>query len=128
MILISEVASLGREFERFGSHHSKPMLEKSLAEWNFEEERSVDESSCGLKRPSGIGQMDRTTSVGNADRVIEEGHRNKFTGTLSPSQRIKVTQLLDHWEEPEVYKRKRDVSLDACCAHNSTFRSFSLTR
>lgn len=115
MIIISEVATLGRNFERFGSSFSKPMFEKSLAEWSFEEDQSVDENSGGqrppLKRPPGIGQQGRTASVANADRVIEQGHRNKFTGTLSPSQRIKVAQLLDHWLEPEIYKKKRDVSL-----------------
>ena len=54
--------------------------------------------------------------------MIEQGHRNKFTGTLSPSQRIKVAQLLDHWLEPEIYKKKRDVSLaDTLSPLNRTF-------
>jgi len=117
MILISEVASLGRDLERTGNRYNSPKLEKSLSVYDLDEVRSVDENSVGqrptLGRPTSIGRADRSTSIGNVDKVIEEGHRNKFTGTLSPSQRIKIAQLLDHWEEPETFQ-KRDVSAIKC--------------
>lgn len=113
MILISEVASLGRDFES-GTRYSQPKLEKSLSGWDYDDMRSVEEKSGGdkpaLNRPSLLRPVDRNVSAGiAADRVIDEGHRNKFTGTLSPSQRIKISQLLDHWEEPET-PQSRDVS------------------
>ena len=64
MIIISEVATLGRNFERFGSSFSKATFEKTLAEWDFDEDHSFDENSAGqpqpLKRPPGIGQLGRT--------------------------------------------------------------------
>lgn len=122
MLLISEVASEGRDFERRVHLQKSPKLrtiEQSLSGWNFEDMQSVEENSGAgqrpaLERPTAVGMLDRKTSVSNANKVIEEGHRNPFTGTLSPSQRIKVAQLLDHWEEPEtVQKRQTGASINA---------------
>lgn len=103
MILISEVASLGRDFERMGHQYSPAKIKTTFPDWDYDAGNSDEENSTG---PRLVRDHPLTRSREN---VIDGGRRDKRTGSLSPSQKIKIMQLLDFWEEPETV-RKRDVS------------------
>jgi hypothetical protein len=103
MILISKVASLGRDFERMGHQFSSAKIKTTFPGWDYDAGNSDEENSTG---PRLVRDGPLTHSRGN---VIDGGRRDKLTGSLSPSQRSKIMQLLDFWEEPETV-RKRNVS------------------
>ena len=116
MILISEVASLGRDFERMGQQLGPAKIKTTLPDyWDYGAGNSEEENSTGP-------YLVRDRQSTRKENVIDGGRRDKLTGSLSPSQKIKIMQLLDSWEEPETV-RKRDVSLrdDAfVSSHKST--------
>lgn len=102
MMLISEVASLGRDLERMGQQSSPAKIKTTLPDWDCAGD-SDEENSTG---PRLVRDRPLTRSREN---VIDGGRRDKLTGSLSSSQKIMIMQLLDSWEEPETV-RKRDVS------------------
>lgn len=103
MILISEVASLGRDFERMGHQFSPAKIKTTFPDWDYGAGNSDEEDSTGTRL---VRDRPLTSSREN---LIDGGRRDKLTGSLSPSQKMKIMQLLDFWEEPETV-RKRDVS------------------
>lgn len=103
MIVISEVASLGRDFERMGHQYSPAKIKATFPDWDYDAGNSDEENSAG---PRLVRDRYLTRSREN---VIDEGRRDKLTGSLSSSQKVKIMQLLDSWEEPETVRR-RDVS------------------
>jgi hypothetical protein len=103
MMLISEVASLGRDLERMGKQFSPAKNKTTLPDWDYSAGNSDEENSTG---PRLVRDRPLTRSREN---VIDRGRRDKLTGSLSSSQNIEIMQLLDSWEEPETV-RKRDVS------------------
>lgn len=102
MILVSEVANLGKEIEKHGDR----MLKRKKMDPN--ESRKVFNGVFATSHS--LGDVDREHSVVDdtslsseigSDRVIDEERRNKFTGTLDYSQKIRLEELLGKWEEPE---------------------------
>jgi hypothetical protein len=109
MILISEVASLGRDFERVGQHeYSRSNIKATFPKWDCDAGNSDEVTSAG---PHHVRDRSLTLS---REKEIDKGRRDKLTGSLSQSQRIKMMQLLDYWDEPETV-RKRHVSQESRC-------------
>jgi hypothetical protein len=102
MILISEVANLGKEIEKHGDRvfqRKKLDLNESREVFNdfFGSSHSVGDVD---KKLSVIDDTTLSSMIGN-ERVIDEEKRNKLTGTLDHSQKIRLEELLGKWEEPE---------------------------
>jgi hypothetical protein len=43
-------------------------------------------------------------------RVIDSDDRHPLTGSLSPTQKARITQLLGQWEEPTVVEKQAEVA------------------
>jgi hypothetical protein len=121
MILISEVASLGRDFDRMGqSEYNRSNAQEEFQKWDYDAGKSDEDTSVG-------SQVRDHSFTLSQEKVIDEGRRDKLTGSLSPSQRIKMMQLLDFWDEPETV-RTRHVSQQAECYHIQYVHSFISSR
>ena len=108
ILLVSEVASLGRAFER-------QVKEIDLAR---RKRTSITAASFGLDRETFDLMMnalpDDTTMGGNAPseagtdelrRVIDSNDREPLTGRLTQAQKAKITKLLGAWEEPAIAQK-----------------------
>jgi hypothetical protein len=103
ILLISQVAALGRDFEKYVEARGNTMvaphvdgLDEMDGLMNFSaDDESADENSTSLDRSLG-----RRTDP--KSRVIDPDDRNNLTGSLNSSQKIRITQLLGVWEEPLV--------------------------
>ena len=101
MVLVSHVASWAKEIEKFGNQAFKRRGFKS----------GVDLATVGAYHVSNLDLMDEH-SLGDVSadeaaadpdyrgKVIDEDRMDKLTGTLSQSQKIRMTELLGRWEEP----------------------------
>jgi hypothetical protein len=100
ILLISQVASLGRDFERYvgtrGNNMEAPHVD-GLDEMDCLLNYSVDEASL-----DGLSSGRPKLSGDEKARVIDPDDRHPLTGRLDSSQKIRITQLLGAWEEPLV--------------------------
>ena len=104
ILYISEVASLGRTFER---------LEKQ-SESTGKRRSYVTAASIGLNQEQFNGLMNMSddsttggvsqTEVGESATklVIDPNDRLPLTGSLSSTQKARISQLLGQWEEPTI--------------------------
>jgi hypothetical protein len=104
IILVSQVASLSRDFEKQAltrRKSGKAITPLDPADFN-------DNNLDGLLN----SMQDDTTSAYTAynsreaeqinGRVIDPDDRHPLTGSLSASQKMKIVQLLGAWEEPTI--------------------------
>jgi hypothetical protein len=100
---------LGRDFERMGQiEYNASNVKEAFQKWEYDAGKSDEDTSVGSH------QVHDHSFTCSQEKVIDEGRRDKFTGSLSPSQRIKMMQLLDYWDEPETV-RTRHVSQQSRC-------------
>ena len=105
IILVSQVASLGRDFEK--QAHMRRKSGKSMSPLDpadFHDDnldgllnRMQDDTTSGAY----TAYNSRETEQIN-DRVIDPDDRHPLTGSLSASQKMKIVQLLGAWEEPTI--------------------------
>jgi hypothetical protein len=108
ILLISQVASLGRDFEKYvgtrGNNMEAPHvdgLDEMDGLLNYSaDDASLDGRSSG--RPSLFGNSSERAATEDKARVIDPDDRNPLTGSLNSSQKIRIVQLLGAWEEPLV--------------------------
>lgn len=114
MIIISQVAGLARRLENIdeastdGGPSNKRNARDDLFKWSFRgfgsagmietEDDDDDGFSQNIKNTQSNSGSIRGAS-GEADEFNAE-HKNQFTKSLNTSERIKLTQMLDTWEEP----------------------------
>ena len=92
MIVISQVAGLARQMEREvngGLSKSKGAAREDMFNWNF---RGFGDAMLYEENESDSA----ATRTGELDNDIKD----PYTRRLRTSDRIKITQLLDQWEEP----------------------------
>jgi hypothetical protein len=65
-----------------------------------------DDSTAGTSRREG------SIEVGG-ENVIDMSNRDPLTGSLHPSEKLKIMQLLERWEEPDRYSNHHAVSLSS---------------
>lgn len=131
MIVVSQVAALGREFEMkmqdpnlaaMPSRKSRKTLGHPL-DWDWggfsnsvqdEDDEPTDEGQQTSKRPQQQRRLSNTTDpqqqrrLSNMTETIKSAaspniadKRNQGHGMLKGSERIKMMELLEAWEEPE---------------------------
>lgn len=121
MIVIGQVAALGREFEmrlhdpvsnssaisRYRTSRGQPF------DWSWQgfdgsglvddDEQADDEQTNSQQRCGVVSNHiggNKSTSP-NVESVIDMKRRDQVTGILKSSERMKMIQLLEAWEEPE---------------------------
>jgi hypothetical protein len=108
MIIISQVAGLARQIEydyqeRLGAPMKKNRKSReTLYKWSFrgfgstgvieteEDEDGLDENILKSMSLQSNGE----------EGAFNPDHRNPYTKSLNVSERIKLTQMLEAWEEP----------------------------
>ena len=105
IILVSQVASLGRDFEK--QAHIRRKQGKAIAPLD-----PADFHDSNLDGLLNSMQQDDMTSAYTGfnsreteqinGRVIDPDDRHPLTGSLSSSQKMKIVQLLGAWEEPTI--------------------------
>lgn len=122
MIVIGQVAALGREFEM---RLHDPALTTSVIsryrtsgcqpfDWSWQgfdgigladdDEKTEDERANSPQQHRRVVSSqagDNKSTSPNVENAIESKRRNQVTGMLKSSERIKMIQLLEAWEEPE---------------------------
>jgi hypothetical protein len=122
ILLISQVASLGRDFEKYvgtrGNNMEAPHVD-GLDEMDGLLNYSADDASFDGRstgRPSLFGNSSERAAMEDKSRVIDPDDRNPLTGSLNSSQKIRIIQLLGAWEEPLVgAKATVRVPVFMCC-------------
>jgi hypothetical protein len=127
ILLISQVASLGRDFEKYvgtrGNKLEAPhvdgldvLLNYSADDASFDGRSSnIDGRSTGRAKP--IGNSSERAAMEDKARVIDPDDRNPLTGSLNSFQKIRITQLLGAWEEPLV-GAKPTVRIPVMCRNS----------
>jgi hypothetical protein len=124
ILLISQVASLGRDFEKYvgtrGNNMEAPHVD-GLDEMDGLLNYSADEASLDGRssaRPSLFGNSNERAAMDAKARVIDPDDRHPLTGSLNSAQKIRIIQLLGAWEEPLVGAkptvRVRVICHDSC--------------
>jgi hypothetical protein len=98
MLLISQVAGLAKEIEKdsAATDMAIPVTSEAFG-WNREHLRGIvfveddtDDATTRSKR-----------SLNTAENVIDTSRRDPLTGSLHSSEKLKLMQLLEEWEEPD---------------------------
>lgn len=115
MIAISEVANLGKDIEKYGYRAFKkrklsPRESHEVLSGFF---GSIDNVADTDEELPLIDDNESSSEIDN-DKVIDEERKNKFTGTLSHSQKLRMEDLLGQWEEPDAVAELE--VFDACLA------------
>lgn len=110
ILLVSQVATLARKLERQFEFYDEN-LEHSpssdapaggIANDTFAgvlASADYDDGSDSVPSPSRHQAVPQ--SIGGIDFVIDPDEKDKITGSLSQSQKMKIIDLLGDWEEPE---------------------------
>lgn len=115
MILISEVANLGKDIAKYGDRVFKkrkldPRESHEVLSGFFGSSDNV--ANTDEKLP--VVDENESSSEIDDDKVIDEDRKNKLTGTLSHSQKLRMEDLLGKWEEPDTVVELE--VFDACLA------------
>lgn len=115
ILLVSEVASLGRAFERQvreSDNHKETRTSVSAETFGLNKEKfevlinaMPDDSTLG----GGYAQSE--TGADEPRRVIDPDDRHPLTGSLTQTQRTRITQLLGQWEEPTIEDERNATSV-----------------
>ena len=120
MILISEVASLGKDIAKRGDRAFK---KRKLSPRDSHQVLSgflfADVAETDGTLP--VVNDNESSSEIEDDKVIDEERKNKLTGTLSSWQKLRVEDLLGQWEEPDAVAELEvfDVPVHLCCDSNA---------
>jgi hypothetical protein len=126
ILLVSEVASLGRAFDRY-VHIHKEEERRNVSVTNYGVKTEDLQGMIGTAAPkeedplSPVEAVDRAT----AKYVIDPDDRHPITGQLSEAQKARVVSLLDQWAEPTLNDTQETMVCDGCTLHGSEFYPFS---
>lgn len=109
ILLVSEVASLGRAFERQvkDSDLDKKRRTTITAETFGLNKEKFEVLMNALPDDSTLGGYAQSeTAAEETRRVIDPDDRHPLTGSLTQNQKARITQLLGQWEEPTISDSK----------------------
>jgi hypothetical protein len=98
MLLISQITGLAKEIEKDSAAMDMTVsVTPEAFGWNRESLRGVvfveddpDDATTRSRR-----------SLNTAEKVIDTSRRDPLTGSLHSSEKLKLIQLLEQWEEPD---------------------------
>lgn len=117
MLLVSEVAGLARDIERssFDMDVSIPVDSEALGS-NKETLHGLNFADDDADDNTVMSPRSRR-SEHTAEKVIDTDAVDPLTGSLNTSEKIKLTQLLERWEEPN---RSRNAVRTSCTGRGVT--------
>jgi hypothetical protein len=135
IILISQVSALAKDFERHARVYKQRGLPILLSKDRLENLFGNDEEdSTALEALGTVSHADLETAEGTGTTpVIDPEDRHPLTGSLSYSQRLRITQLLGAWEEPQVSEQNTvcrwlaDFRVDVFRLFSASFVSLPLS-
>lgn len=105
ILLVSEVSTLGRAFERQAKHSEGQGMRSTItaASFGLNKEKFQGLFSTMSDTDSTAGFGTQSEAGGEAPkRVIDPEDRHQLTGSLSSAQKARISQLLGQWEEPTI--------------------------
>jgi hypothetical protein len=113
ILLVSQVAVLARKLERQFEFYGENLAQSPSADApvggfvkdNFASvlaSADYDDGSDSVPSPSRHQAVPQ--SIGGTDFVIDPDEKDRMTGTICQSQKMKIIELLGDWEEPEKEK------------------------
>lgn len=112
ILLVSEVASLGRAFERYvNTHREQERRSISAANYGLDSGRLGGMITSMPNDPSGrnLDNAAEDIDMEGARYVIDPEDRHPMTGQLSMVQKERILTLLGAWAEPTLAEKKTDV-------------------
>ena len=114
ILLVSEVASLSRAFERYVSNHKDEITRRSVSATSYgvNSERlrgmitSIPDESTRAEGDEATEFLDIT----DAKYVIDPDDRHAMTGALSQTQKARILTILGQWAEPTLAEKKTDTA------------------
>jgi hypothetical protein len=100
ILLISEVASFAKEISMRGAKSARQLKNSETLESLHFDGHGVTHGNGEDSTPSG------DASLGSASTRTSSTKRDALTGSLSSSQKVRIIQLLENWEEPELASKK----------------------
>jgi hypothetical protein len=111
ILLIGQVAALARKLERQFEFYGESLALSPSSEApvggfvkdSFARALASADNDDGSERsvPSPSEHQAVPQSIGGIDCVIDPDEKDRMTGTISQSQKMKIIELLGDWEEPE---------------------------
>lgn len=112
ILLVSEVASLGRAFERYVRIHKDEKRNVSVTNYGVKTEDlrgMIGSAAPGAEDPlSPFEALERAT----AKFVVDPTDRHPITGQLSEAQKARINSLLDQWAEPTLAETAETMVCD----------------
>lgn len=111
ILLISEVASLGRAFERYAdAHQNQSRRVVSVTSYGVNTE-SLQGMISSVPASETASHADEAANVDTEDAtyVIDPEDRHPMTGQLTMVQKERIINLLGAWSEPTLAEKKTDV-------------------
>jgi hypothetical protein len=101
MLLISQVAGLAKEIEKnsVAMDLTIPVTSEAFG-WNREDLNGIDFAEDD-EEDNTINTPRSKRSLNTAEKVIDTSKRDPLTGSLLTSEKLKLFQLLEQWEEPD---------------------------
>jgi hypothetical protein len=102
MILVSQVAAFGRQLEKLHSRGARESVAEPVRELSWSLRSLMDDTTVDGPDPfPPVQNNPASPETDRAENVIDSDNKDVFTGSLRDSERMKIVQLLDEWEEPE---------------------------
>jgi hypothetical protein len=120
ILLVSQVAALARKLERQFAFYGENLAHSPSADApaggfvkdNFAKVlASADYVDGSESVPSPSRHQAVPKSVGSIDCVIDPDEKDRMTGTISQSQKMKIIELLGDWEEPERTSKTMEIRI-----------------
>lgn len=107
ILLISEVASFAKEVSVRGARSARQILDREALESLHFDAHGVTHADDDASTPSGEASLgSASTRTSSNPKLLDSGRRDALTGSLSGSQKVRIIQLLENWEEPELASKK----------------------
>ena len=128
ILLLSELGSLGRDFERYMSNNPGRTLQDlpSASVYGLNPDR-IDTLLESIDEESSTKHFRNESSVDydgvHIDRIVDSQDRSPLTGGLSDAQKTRINRLLGMWEEPVITESSNlvSVSLPMCLLSHGIF-------
>lgn len=107
-LLICEVASFAKDVSTRGAKSGRH-LRRSEALDSFQfDAHGVTHAAAddGESAPSGEASLMSTSTKDSNPKLLDTGRRDRLTGSLTSSQKVRIIQLLESWEEPTLANKK----------------------
>ena len=116
MLLVGELAAFAKDIEEVAMQRGEGVTERLIAENAAIHGLSFTVSNEDEENTTVVS---KSHNLGSSMRSIDPSQRDPLTGTLQYSERLRIMQLLEQWEEPV---RNDDRSRNECASISAVLR------